>query len=543
MAVEPGGSYIPQTGAGGVKAHKGSRGRKRIQRRTNSVTKSVEYSATINDTLMEFKREASASETGIPDPRRVQVSNIGKNAGIAIFQYNRWTDEDTTGSGDAGKAYLHFILAPGESITMPASRAVVVEDAALYDGELLTDATPDSNLYRDSGANMDNATATGTIGSNSSTTLYLEPWTDANNNSANLFRVGDLIRCTNEIMEVTAIGDKSNLANNYLTVRRGLFGSTAASDHADGDAILLPFFNCYHDFDDSSYNGGGNSSAVKVKTDVQGRFASYNFFGGYGRELTSLSGILPGSVAMQFYTNGYQGLGLSDIKPSTPTGLTASTTYYIKVSCDGSTAEEISITTDSSNGNFGGANGIVQKLQKALDNEFFDSTSNLFQRKVHVNISGGDLVLSSGSQLSTSAIALTAGASGAGASVRLLAQQNGRIPAVANIRDAIASRLESTKVYDPITYTSEYKDIFIIDDANGNLVYKNKICGSINYETGAIDFSTENKNAEFIVSAAYSGPLSGKQDATNTAKIKALVAVYGNTPQQRGVAKLKVDTF
>ena len=91
--------------------------------------------------------------------------------------------------------------------------------------------------------------------------------------------------------------------------------------------------------------------------------------------------------------------------------------------------------------------------------------------------------------------------------------------------------------------SSKYKDIFIIDDANGNLVYKNKICGSINYETGAIDFSTENKNAEFIVSAAYSGPLSGKQDATNTAKINALVAVYGNTPQQRGVAKLKVDTF
>ena len=191
MAVEPGGSYIPQTGAGGVKAHKGSRGRKRIQRRTNSVTKSVSYSATINDTLMEFKREASASETGTPDPRRVQVSNIGKNAGIAIFQYNRWTDEDTSGSGDAGKAYLHFILAPGESITMPASRSIVAEDAALYDGELLTDATPDANLYRDSGANMDNATATGTIGSNSSTTLYLEPWTDANNNSANLFRVGD----------------------------------------------------------------------------------------------------------------------------------------------------------------------------------------------------------------------------------------------------------------------------------------------------------------------------------------------------------------
>ena len=46
---------------------------------------------------------------------------------------------------------------------------------------------------------------------------------------------------------------------------------------------------------------------------------------------------------------------------------------------------------------------------------------------------GGDVIFES-QKLSTSAIALTAGTSGSGASVRFLAQANGRIPALASIQ-------------------------------------------------------------------------------------------------------------
>ena len=57
---------------------------------------------------------------------------------------------------------------------------------------------------------------------------------------------------------------------------------------------------------------------------------------------------------------------------------------------------------------------------------------------------GGDVIFESQSKLSTSAIALTAGTSGSGASVRFLAQANGRIPALASIPSAVDARLSQS---------------------------------------------------------------------------------------------------
>ena len=75
-------------------------------------------------------------------------------------------------------------------------------------------------------------------------------------------------------------------------------------------------------------------------------------------------------------------------------------------------------------------------------------------------------------------------------------------------------------------------------------MYQGSVVGSINYETGAIEWAISScPNAEFVVSALYNSPLSGKQDATESAKINSLIAVYGNTPQQKGNATLKVDTY
>ena len=153
--------------------------------------------------------------------------------------------------------------------------------------------------------------------------------TEFNVSDSDYFRVGDCIQLgineaterRIEIMEVTAIG------TNNLTVRRALYGSSAADKDSqthstagavNGANIYFPIFNKYHDYDKYSV----------VQTDNLGRYKSTNFFG-YGRTATALSGITPGSVAIQFYTKGYQGLGLSDVTSNTPTGLTASTTYYL----------------------------------------------------------------------------------------------------------------------------------------------------------------------------------------------------------------------
>lgn len=491
-----------------------------------TTTKAISYSDTTNDLLLDISKDASASSQKSGDISMVKVSNTGSTPAVAIFGFQQWTDEDTIGNEN----FLHFLLSPGEVISMPASRAIMTDnDTDLYEGDVISSVAPNSALEVASGA---------TLAEN-----VEDSDTEFNVSDSDYFRVGDCIQLgineaterRIEIMEVTAIG------TNNLTVRRALYGSSAADKDSqthstagavNGANIYFPIFNKYHDYDKYSV----------VQTDNLGRYRSTNFFG-YGRTATALSGITPGSVAIQFYTKGYQGLGLSDVTSNTPTGLTASTTYYLTIAADGGSALEINFTTDATNGNFGGENGLVQKIQDALDTAYY-TAGNLFEKKVNVVIRGGDVIFESQTKLSTSAIALTAGTSGSGASVRFLAQANGRIPALASIPSAVDARLEPELNYDRVTYSTSYKNIFITDDGYGNLKYAGRSVGTINYETGAIEWAISScPNAEFVISALYNAPFSGKQDSTDAAKVNSLMEVLGNTPQQKGGATLKVETF
>ena len=497
----------------------------RVKSKKTSINKTLSYGAA-HDTLLEISKAASATESSSPDVSKVRVANTGLSPIMAIFKYQRWEDEDTVGA----VSYMHFLLAPRESVVLPASRAIMSETAALYDGEILTDQAPDSNEYRDSGADV-------VLNELNYTTdpLVIEA------THHELYRVGDLLRVDDEIMEVLGTYDDNptthTLADHHIVLKRGLYGSTTVV-HSGTPDLRFPFFNAYHEWDKFSV----------AQTDEVGRFKAMNFFG-YGRESTLLSGITPGSVAIQFYTQGYQKLGLSGITSNTQTGLTASTTYYMKIAVDGGSAKELTIITDSSNTKFGGNNGLVAKIQDALDEAYYEMASDgtpgaLFEKKATCTIEDGDIVFRSGSKLTTSAISLSKGTSGSDTSTELFAQKIGRIPIDTALPSAVASRLEPTQEHDPITYSATYKNIFITDDANGNLIYNGRIIGNINYETGAVDWQIKScPNAEFVINASYSSPLSGKQDATNAAKVNSLIAVYGNTPQQKGSGSVRVDTF
>ena len=514
-------SKIPGYG-GNNSSNQGSTANRKARAPKTTTTKAISYSDTTNDLLLDISKSASASSQKSGDISMVRVSNTGSTPAVAIFGFQQWTDEDTIGNEN----FLHFLLSPGEVISMPATRAIMTDDDTdLYEGDVISSVALDTNEYVDSGADIDTATNAGVSSDATVTTIYLE------DGHSKFLRPGDLIRLENEILEVLTVGTGADLANSTITVKRGVYGSAAAA-HADDVAVRLPFFNAYHDFDKYSV----------AQTDNLGRFKAMNFFG-YGRTATALCGITPGSVAIQFYTKGYQGLGLSDVTSNTPTGLTASTTYYLTIAADGGSALEINFTTDAANGNFGGTNGLISKIQNALDTAYY-TAGNLFEKKVNVFIKGGDVIFESQSKLSTSAIALTAGTSGSGASVRFLAQANGRIPALANIASAVNARLEVDTVYDPVTYSSSFKNIFITDDGRGNLKYGGRTIGRINYETGAVDWSISScPNAEFVVSALYNAPFSGKQDSTDATKVNSLMEVLGNTPQQKGGATLKVETF
>ena len=342
------------------------------------------------------------------------------------------------------------------------------------------------------------------VNSTSATTVYLEPYTDASNCAANLFHVGDLIRIRDEIMEVTAIGDKSNLANNYLTVIRATHGSTATTNNADDDPIRLPFFNAYEDFD----------AHTVVQTNHSGKFRATNFFG-YGRVQDSTSdGIVPGSIAGKFYQRGYQALGLSGITGSTNSGLAVSTVYYFKIAVDGGTALEISFTTDASNVNFGGNNGIIRKIQDALDAQFYVE-SHLLEKKVSVGIVDGDIRFTSGQHLSTSAIALSAGVSGTANTNEFFDGSNaiGRIPA--SPRGAVAAKVAPDTITNSSGVSVPNIGAFFYDDGHGNI--QGAAQGTVNYQTGAINF-TGPPNAEFVITANYDSAHGGGANKTSASE-------------------------
>ena len=510
-------------------------------------TKSVSYSATQSDQILSISSAASSSSTeGMPN--RVEVINSGNTPVFIMAGYESYAhDDDIT---DENVVYLHTMLLPNETYYPPV-RAIARIDAAVspddmtvvVDGTVVDNATPSSDMYVEfsSGvADIDSATANGIVGNATSTDVYLEPYTSAVNCAANNFRVGDLIRVRNEVMEVTAIGSKADLANNKLTVKRDMYGTDGGTAASDDDPVRLPFFNAYHDFDKYSV----------AQTDSDGKFKAMNFFA-LGRTSTKVQGLIAGSVSLKFYEAGYQSLGLSGITGSTNSGLSASTTYYFTIRADGATAAdssttvaEISFTTDASNLNFGGSNGIISKIQTALDAKFYDSTNTnvLFEKKVHVAIVDGDIRFTSGQHLSTSAIALTAGTSGAGASVRFFAQANGRIPALASVPTAVAAKLPDDVSYDRVTYaTIPNSSAFVYDDGKGNLF--GAADGAINYETGAIDFRNAPPNAEFVISCMHTSAFSGKLNEAETDRINSLIAIHANTPNQKGSGQVTVKTY
>tara|TARA_Y100001973_G_scaffold18254_1_gene26664 strand:- start:795 stop:2339 length:1545 start_codon:yes stop_codon:yes gene_type:complete len=410
------------------------------------------------------------------------------------FKNNSNVDEDNSvdlGGGSTNLRFVTMMLPAGDFFYLPHGRVIGYnEDASAANATTIENTAPDSNMYVDSGADLDHATSA-TMGSDAThTTLNLE------NGHSKFFKVGDLIRIENEICEVTAVGTGADLANSTCTIKRGLFGSTAAT-HADDVAIRLPFFNMMADFDKFSV----------VQTDKNGIFHAKNFFG-YGRTGDAISdGVQAGSIGIKFYSAGFQEFGLSGITANTNSGLVASTTYAFDISCDGGSDFTLSFTTDSSNLNFGGKNGIINKIQDALNVAFYTS-GNLFEKRVTVSITNGDIRFTSGQHLSTSAISITAPASGT------TPFGVGRLPAVGDLEAPVAAELPDDTVFDRTTFDeSPNKPAFMYDDGEGNLVGIGN--GRINYETGEIRF-TALPNAEFVLNVIHKSAHAGGVNADTT---------------------------
>jgi hypothetical protein len=325
----------------------------------SSTTKSISYSQADNTLLLDVADAVSESAAQSGQFGAVRVKNNGYVTANAIFAYTKYTGETDTSEA---VEYVHYLLAPEEEIILPASRAIIATTNEQYDGTPITAQAPAAamKIVVPDSEQLNEALDTSE--------------TDVDVDDGNYFLVGDLLRIDDEIMEVVSI------SSNTLTVVRGSHGSTKAS-HLANASLEYPFFNGYHDFDKYSV----------CQTDYNGKFKAQNFFG-YGRGGSGKLGITAGSVAIQFYEAGYAKLGLTDVTSNTESGLTASTEYEFDITVDGGTTyDNLSFTVDSSNTKFGGSNGIIAKIQDALDTQYY-TAGNLFEKKVIVSIEGGDVI-------------------------------------------------------------------------------------------------------------------------------------------------------
>ena len=426
---------------------------------------------------------------------------------------------DVSGDGASVNRYVSMIIPAGDFIYLDNSRIInYATDESAGSATTLNNQVPDSNMYVDTALDIDDGTGDDIVGSATNTKLYIEQ-----NGGTFYFKVGDLVRVNDEIMEVTEIGDDSDADNTYLIVKRGMFGSTASGSHSDDNAIRLPFFNMYSRFNKFS----------TARTDETGKFRCKNFFG-YARNLTgSADGIVRGTFAMKFYEKAYQELGLSGITLNSETGLTAGTTYQFTIAIDGGSAYDVDLTIDSSNTKFGGNNGFIAKLNSLFQQQYY-TAGNLFEKDVRVSLVNGDIRFTSGSHLSTSAVVL---GDSSGGDTDLWGA--GRIPALANIEGSVASKLPDDTIKDKETGVEiPNTSVFAFDDGKTNIL--GVATGTINYETGELNFSGP-KNAEFVVSASYESAHSG--GVSTTANKNNLQSISARSLNSKVNAKIKVLGF
>ena len=448
---------------------------------------------------------ATLSKTNVSLLKGAKLIVVKNNSSIPIelqFQITEWNN---SGNVDVftEDLFITQILAGNEYMVMPNQWILAyATDTSGGMAKTISNATGYSvnsgKLYGDSATNL------GAKVEDSETQVTVV--------DSDVFRVGDLIQLgtttgttvTNiEILRVVSIDSAT-----VMQVERQLYGSilgdgdAQTTGHVSGADVWLPWFNTQGKYDSDHDDANALGTA---QTNSNGKYTAQNLFG-YGRSLTYPTGVVKGSFAMKFYNSGHQEIGLSGITANTETGLAASTTYQFNIAVDGgSVFVDLAFTTDASNTKFGGNNGIIGKIQSALDTQFY-TAGNLFEKRITVGIVGGDIRFTSGNRTRNSAIALAAPGSGT------TPFGVGRIPAIGSIEGAVAARLPDDTVFSKDAYIeSKNRGVFAYDDGKGAII--GAASGTINYETGAINIQGPD-NAEFAVSFNYDSAHSGGINAT-----------------------------
>ena len=467
------------------------------------------------------------------------------NDGNAVAEIVLGLANSTGGTPDAGGGSsnsINTLLFPGESIVLPTGRMLryssIAASATLGDGGALDNTLLSSlnsgDLYLDSTVNVDSGDLNNTT----------NPVTFGCGNG-NFFEVDDWIRVGSEIMQITKI------ATIDLTVNRGLAGSTIAT-HSGTPDILFPFFNAHHD-----YSANLIGSSALGCTDSKGRWKSYNFFGKArtgGAATAGISGLVPGSVAFIFFTSAYHEINFKNpITTNTSSGLSSDTAYSFDITVADSATDTIVFTTGS-NVNFGGANGVVSKINSALKTAYETNGGFLEGYVVSCAIVNGRLRFTDHSNLhphdgTNGSKVLIEDSSDTGTGADLLTGSVGIFPNDTALVGPVAARLPLDVKTSPTTGITTSNDAaFMRDDGYGNLIYpanaQGNVVGTVNYITGALDFTLPGKPfAEFGINAHYDSAFSGRIISGSATAANHIYVITGRSVNSKINTKISVYSF
>ena len=527
---------------------------------TQTVKKSVSYvagSADSNLVLSVSGTDASDAITSII-PSSIEVKNTGVVPTIIISQYEGYSDEDT----DAGRHTIQTMLMPNETIyppirgIIPTANQLRVLDGTVVD--FTTTVGDTSNTFADFESDSGDNVASGEFNNTTDPVVF------ELDNGHEKYRVGDYLRCENEIVRVEGTYEDnpttSTVADNHIVVSRGHLGSTAAA-HSGTPDIMFPCTNELYDFDRAL-----SGSSQLVQSDMKGSFKNSNFFG-YGRTLAGSAtdvdnktfGLVAGSVCFRFYSSAYMdipmgGTGASGgtggsnipITSSTSSQLSTSTEYSLNLIIDDSAETTVSFTTSSSNVNFGGTGGIISLLQDAINTATRTAGNNLFGYSCSVGIVNGNLRFTSNSHLSPhdgtngSKMEVKDGAGG----TNVLTGAAGIFPDINNSIAPVKPIISPVAVYDALTYAkSSNMGGMCYDNGWGELIYGGAKVGNIFYETGAFDFTIPSlPNAEFEISLAHGSPFAGKLDTTKE-DTSTITAIHANVINKNIAGEIEVKLY
>ena len=174
---------------------------------------------------------------------------------------------------------------------------------------------------------------------------------------------------------------------------------------------------------------------------------------------------------------------------------------------------------------------MITKIQRAINDKFTAGT-NLKGKKATIGIVDGDIRITDSSRLSTGAILMAAPSSGT------TPFGVGIVPAVGVLEAPVAAKLPDDVLYDKETYTQPKNSAGFMTDNGKGVLSGGGGSGTINYDSGAIDFISY-PNSEFVVSSSFGSAMAGNLNA-DYKNVISEIRVHSANPKLTGKVNLVV---